>query len=79
MVVSKWYFPKPMKICSWDPKEIWDDGLQGYGYSDNNKFEAIEWWLLEIVDVTLYRQIIGSLMYLTNTRPNVCFAVNTLS
>jgi hypothetical protein len=33
----------------------------------------------EIVDATLYRQMIGSLMYLTNTRPNICFAVNTLS
>jgi hypothetical protein len=35
--------------------------------------------LLELVDATLYRQIIGSLMYLTNTRPNICFVVNTLS
>ena len=34
---------------------------------------------LERADVTLYRQIIGSLMYLTNTRPNICFVVNTLS
>src|SRR5712692_4802831 len=25
------------------------------------------------------RQLIGSLMYLMNTRPNMCFAVNTLS
>jgi hypothetical protein len=33
----------------------------------------------ELVDATLYRQIIGSLMYLTNTRPDICFAVNTLS
>jgi hypothetical protein len=33
----------------------------------------------ELVDVTLYRQIIRSLMYLTNTRPDICFAVNTLS
>ena len=33
----------------------------------------------EIVDATLNRKIIGSLMYLTNTRPNICFAVNTLS
>ena len=32
----------------------------------------------EVVDATLYRQIIGSLMYLTNTRPYICFAVNTL-
>ena len=32
----------------------------------------------ERVDVTLYKQIIGSQMYLTNTRPYICFVVNTL-
>jgi hypothetical protein len=32
-----------------------------------------------LVDATLHRQIIGSLMYLTNTRPDICFAVNTFS
>ena len=33
----------------------------------------------EIVDATLYRQMIGSLMYLMNTRLDICFAVITLS
>ena len=33
---------------------------------------------LESVDATMYRQMIGSLMYLMNTRPYICFAVNTL-
>jgi hypothetical protein len=33
----------------------------------------------ELVDATLYRQFIISLMYLTNTRPDICFSVNTLS
>jgi hypothetical protein len=33
----------------------------------------------ELIDATLYRQIIGSLMYLMNTRPDICIAVNTLS
>jgi protein associated with RNAse G/E len=33
----------------------------------------------KLIDATLYRQIIGSLMYLTNTRPDICFAVNILS
>ena len=31
------------------------------------------------MDVTHYKQIIGSLLYLTNTRPDICFVVNTLS
>ena len=33
----------------------------------------------ELVDPTFYRQLIGSLMYLVNTRPDMSFAVNTLS
>jgi hypothetical protein len=33
----------------------------------------------ELVDITLYSQIIGSFMYLTYTRLDICFVVNTLS
>ena len=32
----------------------------------------------ESVDATMYRQIICSLMYLMDTRPDMCFAMNTL-
>ena len=32
-----------------------------------------------LVDPTMYRQLIGSLMYLVNTRPDICFVVSTLS
>ena len=32
----------------------------------------------ESVDVTMYHQMIYSLMYLTNIRPDICFVVNTL-
>ena len=34
---------------------------------------------LELVDMTQYKQIIGSLIYLMNTRTYICFVVNTLS
>ena len=33
----------------------------------------------ETVDATVYHQIIGSLMYLTNTRLDICFSLNPLS
>ena len=33
----------------------------------------------EAVDATMYHQMIGSLMYLTNMRLDICFSVNTLS
>ena len=33
----------------------------------------------EAVDAMMYRQMIGSLMYLTNTRPDICYAMKTLS
>ena len=34
---------------------------------------------LESIDATMCCQMIGSLMYLTNTRPDIFFVVNTLS
>ena len=32
-----------------------------------------------LVDPTMYRHSIGALLYIVNTRPNICYGVNTLS
>ena len=32
-----------------------------------------------LIDPTMYRQLIGSLMYLTNTKTDICFVVNNFS
>ena len=47
LALEVWQYPDEIflnkrKICGRDPKEIWDNGLQGYDYSDDNKFEALE-------------------------------------
>jgi len=33
----------------------------------------------DFVDSTMYKKLIGSLMYLVNTKPNIFFVVDTLS
>jgi hypothetical protein len=33
----------------------------------------------DLIDPTMYRQLIGSLMYLVNTRPDILYIVSALS
>ena len=33
----------------------------------------------EVVEANVYQRLVGSLMYLVNTRPDLCYAVNQLS
>ena len=34
---------------------------------------------VEVVDATISQQLVGLLMYLVNTRPDICYVVNQLS
>ena len=73
MAECGWNFPWKMEVCSRDHEEVWDDGVQYYGHTYGSDASS------ESVDAMMYRQMIGSLMYLTNTRPYIHFYMNTLS
>ena len=82
-----WNIPWIREVCSGEPEEVWDDGLQGHGHTYCKAMDtpmASNLKLLsdassELVDATMYHQMIGFLMYLTNKRPYIFFAVNNLS
>ena len=74
MAECRWDFPRTREICGRDPEEIRDDGLQGHASNLKLLSDASS----EAVDATMYHQMIGSLMYPTNTRPDIYFVVNTL-
>ena len=37
-----WNIPRIREVCSRDPEEVWDDGLQDYGHTYGIELEAIE-------------------------------------
>ena len=72
-------FPGARKICCRCSEEISDDKLQTYVDTHDHQLGEASCFSGELVDPTLYHQLIGSLMYLVNTRLDMSFAVNTLS
>ena len=38
----RWNLPWTREVCSRDPEDVWDDGLQGYGHTYGIKPEAIK-------------------------------------
>ena len=55
------------------------DGCNPMSTPMTTNFKKLDASESELVDPMLYRQLIGSLMYLVNTRPDISFAINTLS
>jgi hypothetical protein len=66
-------------ICLEQIIRIWDDGLQTHFNSirQNVKLSANERNLVE--DTTMYRCVVGSLIYMTITRPNLSYDVGAVS
>ena len=38
----EWNIPRTREVCSRDPEEVQDDGLQGHGHTNGIELEAIE-------------------------------------
>ncbi|CAA7049695.1 unnamed protein product [Microthlaspi erraticum] len=53
-------------------REEYDKGVQD---EHGGRIEVLSWTSREDVDVKLYRGMIGSLLYLTASRPDLCFSV----
>ena len=70
---------QPGKVCGRDIEEIKYVGMKSMATPMDSNLKLLADDSSELVDMTHYRQIIGLLMYLTNTIPDICFAVNTLS
>ena len=81
MAEEKRDFPRTRKIHYSYTEEIQNVGLQVHGYSDGANFKKLRDSTLDsnLINPTMYTQLIGSLMYLMNTKPDICFAVNALS
>lgn len=58
---------------------IWHAGLQAFSHCHGEKLETFKIWRGGKVDSTTYRLLIGSLIYLTNTHPNLSYAINIIS
>ena len=71
--------PGTMEVCNRDPEEGQDDGLKAMTTPMASNLKLLSDASSEMVDAMMYHQMIGSLMYLKNTRPYIFFAVNTLS
>ena len=63
-----WDILKKLIILSCKPTTPLEVGLKLYGHDDSKS-----------VDVTLYRQLVGSLIYLITIRPDISFIVSIVS
>ena len=65
----RWDLPWPRKVCSGDSEEIQNVGLEGNIQPMDSKLKILSDASYDLVEATMYHEMIGSLIFLTNTRP----------
>ena len=66
------------EVCNKDPEEVQDDDCKAMTTPMASNLKLLSVASSESVDAMMYCQMIYFLMYLTNMRLDICFAVNTL-
>jgi len=77
-LVQHWHLLKLKKIRPGFTQRRWNAWLCScaYTYASESKLSATKGVLLDEKEATAYRRLIGRLIYLTNTRPDITFSVN---
>ena len=65
------------EVCSKDPEEVQDGDWKAMNIPMASNLKLLSVASSELFGAMMYRQMNCSLMYLTNTRPDICFAMNT--
>jgi hypothetical protein len=73
------HLPGTGEVCCRHFEQVSDGGQQAMSTPMVTNWKKLSALDSQLVDATGYRQLIGSLMYLVNTQPNICFSMNTLS
>ena len=71
MVECGWNLPWTREVCNRDPEEVWEMDCKIMATPMASNLKLLSDAYSETVDATMYCQMIGSLMYLTNMRPNI--------
>jgi len=67
------------KKCARAGKQVSNERLQSSWYPNRNRSKACQDLQGKRVDSIFYKQIVGNLMYLSGTRPNMMHVVSLIS
>ena len=79
MAECGWNLPRIREVCSRDLEEVGMMDCKAMTTPMASNLKLLSDASSEMVDATMYHQMIGSLMYLKKMRPYIFFVVNTLS